>query len=106
MVVSVEADAGLVEGLETGDINGEVCKFSGTWAEVSKTKKASPPSPSFIAWSCRTLLTQNSTLTTDQRPRFADDIEIWRHLLLIGSQQRKLSEPDMKGRAGQRAYTQ
>ena len=36
-------------GLEAGDITGEVCSPSGTLAEVSNTKKASPPSPSFMA---------------------------------------------------------
>lgn len=40
---------GRVPGLETGDTSGEVCIAAGTLEVVSKTKKASPPSPSFIA---------------------------------------------------------
>lgn len=36
-------------GLEAGDTNGDVWRASGMVSLVSKTKKASPPSPSFIA---------------------------------------------------------
>jgi len=36
-------------GLAVGEITGDVCKSSGISSDVSKTKKASPPSPSFIA---------------------------------------------------------
>jgi hypothetical protein len=36
-------------GLEAGDTKGEVCNASGILSLVSKTKNASPPSPSFIA---------------------------------------------------------
>lgn len=35
-------------GLETGETRGEVCRLMGMFSVVSKTKKASPPSPSFI----------------------------------------------------------
>lgn len=36
-------------GLEAGDTRGDVCIDSGILSLVSNTKKASPPSPSFIA---------------------------------------------------------
>jgi len=36
-------------GLEAGETNGEVCIASGILSLVSKTKNASPPSPSFMA---------------------------------------------------------
>lgn len=36
-------------GLEAGETNGEVCNASGMSSLVSKTKKASPPSPNFMA---------------------------------------------------------
>jgi hypothetical protein len=36
-------------GLEAGETNGDVCIASGILSLVSNTKKASPPSPSFIA---------------------------------------------------------
>lgn len=39
----------LVSGLAAGEMTGDVCKPSGISSNVSKTKKASPPSPSFIA---------------------------------------------------------
>lgn len=48
-------------GLPAGDIRGEVWRASGTSSFVSNTKKASPPSPSFMAYSCLTSLTLNST---------------------------------------------
>lgn len=35
-------------GLLAGDMRGDVCKDSGICSVVSKTKKASPPSPNFI----------------------------------------------------------
>jgi len=44
-----EGVAGLASGEVTGETRGEVWRDSGTSAEVSKTKKASPPSPSFMA---------------------------------------------------------
>jgi len=44
-----EPSAGSVEGLATGETTGDVCSPSGTGDDVSKTKKASPPSPSFMA---------------------------------------------------------
>jgi len=46
---SLEGDIGLCVGLETGETRGDVCRPSGTCPDVSKMKKASPPSPSFIA---------------------------------------------------------
>ena len=48
-------------GLVAGEMTGDVCRLSGISSEVSKTKKASPPSPSFMEWSCLALLTLNST---------------------------------------------
>ena len=36
-------------GLEAGDTKGDVCIASGISSLVSKTKNASPPSPSFMA---------------------------------------------------------
>jgi hypothetical protein len=36
-------------GLDAGETKGDVCIASGILSLVSKTKKASPPSPSFIA---------------------------------------------------------
>jgi len=36
-------------GLDAGETRGEVCIASGILSLVSKTKKASPPSPSFMA---------------------------------------------------------
>ena len=56
-------------GLEAGDTRGEVCRASGILSLVSKTKKASPPSPSFIAYSCLTPLTLNSTFFSCGRRR-------------------------------------
>jgi len=44
-----------------GDTRGEVWRLWGILSVVSKTKKASPPSPSFIEYSCLTPLTLNST---------------------------------------------
>lgn len=56
----VEPSAGR-GGLEAGDTNGDVCIASGILSLVSNTKKASPPSPNFMAYSCFTSLTLNST---------------------------------------------
>jgi len=41
--------AGFWAGLTSGDTRGDVCSASGMLSAVSKTKKASPPSPNFIA---------------------------------------------------------
>jgi hypothetical protein len=49
-------------GLVVGEVKGEVCKARGMFSEVSKTKKASPPSPSFMEKFCLASLTVNSTL--------------------------------------------
>ena len=43
-----EGRCGSKGGLEAGDTSGDVCMLSGIAAVVSKTKKASPPSPSFM----------------------------------------------------------
>lgn len=53
--------AGSKGGLFAGDTRGDVCRNSGMVSVVSKTKKASPPSPSFIEYSCLVPLTRNST---------------------------------------------
>lgn len=46
--IAEEASAGPKGGLLAGETNGDVCIDSGIESEVSKTKKASPPSPSFM----------------------------------------------------------
>jgi hypothetical protein len=56
-------------GLEAGETKGDVCIASGILSLVSNTKKASPPSPSFIAYSCFTSLTRNSTFFSYGRRR-------------------------------------
>jgi hypothetical protein len=55
----------LKSGLEAGETKGDVWRASGTLEEVSKTKKASPPSPSFMGKSRRSLLTVNSTFFSE-----------------------------------------
>ena len=57
----------LKSGLVAGETKGEVWRASGTLDEVSKTKKASPPSPSFIGKSRRSSLTLNSTFFSEGR---------------------------------------
>jgi len=47
--LEVSTPSGTKGGLDAGETNGEVCIASGILSLVSKTKKASPPSASFIA---------------------------------------------------------
>lgn len=49
MVVALPGVEGCSGGLEAGDTRGDVCKLWGMVSLVSNTKKASPPSPSFMA---------------------------------------------------------
>ncbi len=55
-----------------GETTGDVCKLAGISSEVSKTKKASPPSPSFMAWSCLMPFTLNSTWRAVNRARIVE----------------------------------
>lgn len=48
-MIESEEDRGRATGLASGDTKGDVCKAWGMLAVVWNTKKASPPSPSFMA---------------------------------------------------------
>lgn len=58
---------GPMSGLVVGDTSGDVWRASGMLLLVSKTKKASPPSPSFMGKSLLTPLTVNSTRFSEGR---------------------------------------
>lgn len=49
MVAALPGVEGSSGGLDAGDTRGDVCRLWGMVSLVSNTKKASPPSPSFMA---------------------------------------------------------
>jgi hypothetical protein len=87
-------------GLVAGETSGDVCRSCGMDSEVSKTKKASPPSPTFMGKLRWTSFTLNSTcrpneLGLDANGRRGKD------LLVRRSQELELAEADVEGRAGE-----